>query len=338
MKNSVKVIVGLATIALGVVLYLDSREPCDASIKMDQRDLLSHTTHPQEPIFPIPDTHGKNPQKVLLGEKLFHDVNLSHNKTLSCASCHDLKKGGTDGLSLPSTSEHQLSKLPKHPVFNSPTVFNSAFNFTQGWEGNARNLEQQAAIPLFNTFEMGNTSWSNILDYLSQSPEYKPLFAKVYNTSNIEGAQVIDAISEFEHSLITPNSHFDLYLKGDKQILSAYELDGYQLFKDRGCISCHHGINIGGNMFQKAGVFKPLFKGLAYMNNNQKLFKVPSLRNITLTAPYFHDGSIKTLEEAIDLMAKHQLGIALPQDENNKIEAFLNTLTGQYKGQLLSHE
>jgi cytochrome c peroxidase len=338
MKYSAKILVGLAIISFSIVLYLDIRQPCDMPQTEHQRVLLSHTTFQQEPIIPLPDRLPLNRQKVILGEKLFHDVNLSHNKTLSCASCHDLNKGGADGLSLPITAQNQKNKLPNQPIFNSPTVFNSTFNFAQGWEGKTRTLKLQAAIPLFNTFEMGNTSWSDILNYLELSPSYQSQFSQVYASAKIEGEHVLDAISEFERSLITPNSRFDLYLKGDKQVLSTYELDGYQLFKDRGCISCHHGINIGGNMFQKAGVFKPLFENVAYMNNNQKLFKVPSLRNIALTAPYFHDGSIETLEEAIDLMAKHQLGVTLLQDENNKIQAFLKTLTGQYKGQLLSDE
>ncbi|VAW49730.1 Cytochrome c551 peroxidase [hydrothermal vent metagenome] len=338
MQNSIKILVGLALISLGVVLYLDTIQNCYSEPEESQRLLLSHAKLQQEPITPIPESLPLSSQKVKLGEMLFHDVNLSHNKHLSCSSCHDLQKGGTDGLPLPITAAHQKSNLPNQPVFNSPTVFNSTFNFAQGWEGKTRNLAQQAAIPLFNTFEMGNTSWSNILNYLNQSPSYHSLFRQLYNTKEVQPEQVIDAISEFERSLFTPNARFDLYLKGDQDILSAYELDGYQLFKDRGCISCHHGINIGGNMFQKAGIFKPLFKNLGYMNNNEKLFKVPTLRNIAITAPYFHDGSIDNLEEAIDLMAKHQLGITLPQDENNKIQAFLKTLTGQYKGQLLSYE
>ncbi len=338
MKNSVKILTGLATIALGVVLYLDTRLPCHTEPEDSQQRLLSQTTFQQEPIRPIPDSLPLSSQKVRLGEMLFHDVNLSHNKTLSCASCHDLQKGGTDGRALPITAENQKAKLPNAPVFNSPTVFNSSFNFVQGWEGKTRNLEQQAAIPLFNVFEMGNTTWSTILNYLSQSANYRSMFRELYKTTTILPEQVIDAISEFERSLFTPNARFDLYLKGDQTILTAYELDGYQLFKDRGCISCHHGVNVGGNMFQKAGIFKPLFENVDYMNNNEKLFKVPSLRNIAVTAPYFHDGSIEHLEEAVDLMAKHQLGITLPQDENNKIQAFLKTLTGQYKGRVLSYE
>ncbi|GKT11073.1 MAG: cytochrome c peroxidase [Thiomicrorhabdus sp.] len=338
MNNSVKILAGFAIFALAVVVYLDDKKSNSLSQEEAQLSLFSQPSFQQEPISPIPRSLSLNSQKVHLGEMLFHDVNLSHDQTLSCASCHDLQKGGTDGRALPVTAEYQKAKLPNTPVFNSPTVFNSSFNFVQGWEGKSLNLEQQAAIPLFNVFEMGNTTWSTILNYLTQSPNYHLMFKELYKTTTITPEQVIDAISTFERSLFTPDARFDLYLKGDQTILSAYEMDGYQLFKDRGCISCHHGINVGGNMFQKAGIFKPLFENANYMNNIEKLFKVPSLRNIALTAPYFHDGSIDSLEEAIDLMAKHQLGITLPQDENNKIQAFLKTLTGQYKGQWLSNE
>ncbi len=337
MKYSIIALSILAVSALSVVLYLETKQPCKTPQTEQKHLLLSHATFQSEPITPIPDKLNLNSQKVRLGEKLFHDVNLSHNKKLSCATCHNLQKGGADGLALSMSAENQKLSFPNLPAFNSPTVFNSTFNFVQGWEGKARTLQQQAAIPLFNTFEMGNTSWSNILNYLNQSPSYKTLFSQVYGTPTIIGTQILDALSEFERSLITPNARFDLYLKGYQQALSAYELDGYQLFKERGCISCHQGMNIGGSMFQKSGIFKPLFGEVPYMSN-EKLFKVPSLRNIALTAPYFHDGSIETLEEAIDLMAKHQLGITLPQDENNKIQAFLKTLTGKYQGKLLLNE
>lgn len=354
MKRSVKILVSLSTIALGLVIFLEATRSLESpendsqhSLKMNP--LLSNPFIQKEPISPIPDTLNLNTQKIHLGEKLFHDKNLSHNNTLSCASCHDLQKGGADGLALSNAASFQKTKLADQPVFNSPTVFNATFNFVQGWQGTAKTLEQQTAIPLFNTFEMGNTNWDNILKYLNQKPEYKQLFQQVYRRP-ILGEHVIDAISEFERSLITPNAPFDQYLKGNLNILSDDELKGYQLFKTLGCISCHHGINVGGNMFQKAGIFKPMFEkqipaslsdSLVIQHsadNKEPLFKVPSLRNIALTAPYFHDGSVDTLEEAIDIMAKHQLGITLPLDENHKIQAFLNALTGQYKGQSLSHE
>ncbi len=335
MNYSVKILTFISLLILSVVLLSDFiNSPQTKSQNHTHSSLEPHQAYQQEPITPIPETLNLNTQKVHLGEQLFHDPNLSQDKTLSCASCHDLKKGGADGLPHPSTASLQKSSLPNQTVFNSPTIFNTSFNFMQGWEGKTKNLKQQIAIPLFNPFEMGNKNWSKILTYLNQTPHYKQQFQKIYS-SPISSEQVVDVISEFEHSLITPNSPFDLYLKGQTSALTHYELDGYNIFKKRGCISCHHGINIGGNLFQKAGIFKPMYPS---QEHKPQLFKVPSLRNIALTAPYFHDGSIETLEEAINLMAEYQLGLELPRDENQKIQAFLKTLTGQYKGQSLSYE
>lgn len=335
MKYSVKILSFLSLLALSVVLLGDLiNSPQTKSQHKIHLSLETHQAYQQEPIIPIPETLNLNTQKVHLGEQLFHDSNLSQDKTLSCATCHNLKKGGADGLTHPSTASLQKSSLPNHTVFNSPTIFNASFNFIQGWEGKAKNLKQQIAIPLFNPFEMGNKNWSNILTYLNQTPHYKQQFQNIYGSA-ISSEHVVDAISEFERSLITPNAPFDLYLKGQSNALTHEELEGYNIFKKIGCISCHQGINIGGNLFQKAGIFKPMYPPQKY---KPRLFKVPSLRNISLTAPYFHDGSVDTLEEAINLMAEHQLGLVLLQDENKKIQAFLKTLTGQYKGQTLSYE
>ncbi|MCF6346167.1 MAG: c-type cytochrome [Thiomicrorhabdus sp.] len=335
MKRSVKILYFLFLLALSVVLFWSlSNSPQENT--HDNRHHLPEslfTSHP-ELITPIPETLNLNTQKVHLGEQLFHDKNLSHDNTLSCASCHNLQKGGGDGLAQPTTASLQKKGLPNHTVFNSPTIFNVGFNFVQGWEGKTKNLEQQAAIPLFNPFEMGNKNWSNILNYLNQTPHYKQQFQNIY-ASKISSEQVIDVISEFNRSLTTPNSPFDLYLKGQLDSLTHYELEGYQLFKNRGCISCHNGVNIGGNLFQKAGIFTPMHPQNEF---SPQIFKVPTLRNIALTAPYFHNGSVSSLEEAITLMAKHQLQLELPADENKKILAFLHTLTGQYQNQSLSHE
>jgi len=345
MERSVKILTAVSILALTLVIIFDVTGYFDPPAQLNKRLLLTEQKTNQllikEPISPIPETLVLNNQKVLLGATLFHDQNLSQNNTLSCASCHDLNKGGSDNLPLPVTS-HQEGEKNTLPVFNTPTVFNTVFNFVQTWKGTAKTLEEQAITPLFNPSEMGNKDWSKILNYLSHSAEYQPLFKMLY-PSPISGEYVLDAIAEFERSLITPNARFDLYLKGDPHALSPYELEGYQLFKDRGCIACHHGINVGGTMFQKSGIFKPMFEETEQnknlnttLNINDKtMLKVPSLRNITLTAPYFHNGSVDALEEAIDIMAKHQLGITLPADENNKIQAFLKTLTGQYKGQQL---
>ncbi|VAW48406.1 Cytochrome c551 peroxidase [hydrothermal vent metagenome] len=337
MTRTTKILVSIAILALVTILLNTAQytRPYAPSVQFSKQLFLTEYSNTQEPIYPIPDSLTLNPLKVRLGEKLFHDVNLSKNNTLSCASCHDLHKGGTDNLELPVTAIQQRAKNPSQHLFNTPSVFNATFNFVQTWEGQVKTLEQHIAIPLFNDFEMGNENWNQILDYLNKIPEYTLLFSQLYPVP-ISGEAVTDAIAEFEHSLITPNSRFDRYLKGDRHALTAHELDGYQLFKERGCSTCHHGVNIGSSMFQKSGVFKPMF----VTNNNhsqedQKLLKVPSLRNIALTAPYFHDGSVDNLEEAIDIMAKHQLGISLSSIENDKIHAFLNTLTGLYKGKPL---
>ncbi len=336
MKHSVKILSFLSLIALGFVLFSDPVHSPQLNTQFPvQHSLEKLPAYQQEPIIPIPEAHDLNPQKIRLGEALFHDHNLSKDKNLSCASCHDLTKGGGDGKPTPPvTATLQKAELPNHTVFNSPTIFNATFNFVQGWEGRAKNLKQQAAIPLFNPFEMGNKNWKGILSYLNNTPQYRKQFQAIYGTP-VSSEHVIDAISEFERSLITPNAPFDLYLKGQTNAITPYEREGYELFKQRGCISCHHGINIGGNLFQKAGIFKPMYPNQEY---TPQLFKVPTLRNIALTAPYFHDGSVDTLEEAINLMAEHQLGLKLSSEENQKIHAFLNTLTGQYKGQPLSNE
>lgn len=282
----------------------------------------------QEPIQPLPNTIKLNAQKVLLGDKLFHDKNLSANNTISCSSCHNLEQGGTDKLAI------SIGINGNKGLFNAPTVFNSAFNHVFFWDGRATTLESQAVNPLFNPLEMGNTSWQPILNYLNSSQEYQKLFASIYNKA-IDQYQVLDAIAEFERSLITPNSRFDKYLNGDHQALNTIELEGYQLFKDRGCISCHNGINIGGNHMQKAGIFTPISSNTDQGEPLPPL-KVPSLRNIALTSPYFHDGSAKSLQEAVQTMGEAQLGIALSELETKKIVEFLNSLTGEYKNQRLT--
>ena len=308
----------------------------DNSHPQKNRKTLLETNSIKDPIQPIPEQLELNLQKTALGEKLFNDINLSANSTISCASCHNLSKGGADN------TPTSIGIHGQQGIINAPTVYNAGFNFAQTWNGQTQSLNEHILLPLFNPIEMGNTDWLKILEYLNGSTEYQTLFENLYMTLPITKDNMIDAIVEFERSLITPNSRFDRYLKGDSQALNALELEGYQLFKDRGCISCHHGVNMGGNMFQKAGIFIPIFRedendwngrfNITGNPSDKGLFKVPTLRNIALTAPYFHDGSAKDLTEAINIMAKHQLGITLAETENNKIKAFLESLTGQYKG------
>ena len=294
-----------------------------------------------EPIVPIPLQLALDPRKVELGEKLFHDRQLSSNNTISCASCHDLALGGTDGLVVSVGMNGQLGTV------NAPTVFNSGFNFKQFWDGRADTLEDQIEGPANSLREFGS-SWSDIIAKLKTSPEYTALFKQIYS-DDIAREHIKDAIATFERSLITPNSRFDRFLRGEKTAITSEEQKGYSLFKSYGCASCHQGVNIGGNMFQKLGIFE------SYSNRKKKLlesdlgrynvtkdvrdryiFKVPTLRNIELTAPYLHDGSAKTLEEVIQIMAKYQLGRELSGEDTESIVKFLKTLTGKYKGKLLS--
>lgn len=291
-----------------------------------------------EPIQPLPLTSNVDPQKVVLGEKLFHDGKLSKDGSVSCATCHDLKKGGTDGLPRSRGMRGQMGDI------NSPTVFNAAFNFRQFWDGRAADLEEQMNGPVGNPAEM-DSSWEHVIGYLKRTPAYRKSFQEIFGGPPTP-PRVRAAIAEFERSLITPNSRFDRYLRGDSTALTPDELAGYQLFKRNGCVACHQGRNIGGNMFQTFGVLgnyfadrgSPITKAdlgrynVTKQESDKHVFKVPSLRNVALTAPYFHDGSAATLERAVEVMARYQLGRTFTGNETAKIVAFLKTLTGEYRG------
>lgn len=288
----------------------------------------------EEDITPIPSSVFLEKEKVELGRKLFHDTILSKNNAVSCASCHDLKTGGTNNTKLSTGMDGKQTKV------NVPTVFNARFNFAQFWDGRAATLEDQIDGPILNHEEMGST-WQDVEQRLNSNKEYKKLFQEVYKNPASE-KNIKDAISSFERSLVTPNSRFDKYLEGDENILSAEEKEGFRLFKTYGCISCHQGVNIGGNMYQTFGVMGDYFQDRGDINEadfgrynatrnpaDKYVFKVPSLRNVELTYPYFHDGDAETLEEAVEKMAKYQLGRKLSSDEIKAIVAFLKTLTGE---------
>ncbi|WP_321326347.1 cytochrome-c peroxidase [Thiomicrorhabdus sp.] len=300
--------------------------------------LLEKSFSNSEAIQPISENSNIDMQKVLLGKKLFNDPKLSNDSSVSCASCHNLTLGGADQKALSLGANHHLTHL------NTPTIFNAVYNFNFFWDGRTANFTEQINNSLFAEDQMGNTDWNKLLNYLNNSKEYLLLFKNQYNLP-IESHDLLDALSEYSQSLITPNSRFDLYLKGDNFALNTYELEGYRLFKTIGCISCHQGINMGGNMFQKIGLFNnlsnqtdPKIDGnfdVIDTPTDKIVYKVPTLRNIALTAPYFHDGSTKTLEAAVAKMAKLQLGTELSTEDVNKITAFLNSLTGEYHGQPL---
>ena len=283
-----------------------------------------------EPIQPIVPAKITNQAKVELGKKLFFDPRLSRSGFISCNSCHNLSMGGSDNL--PTSIGDRWQQGP----INSPTVLNSSLNFVQFWDGRAKNLQEQAGGPIANPKEMA-FSHDLALDVLNSIPQYRAEFAKVYGDKKLDIQLVTDAIAEFEKTLKTPNSRFDQWLKGNKKAITAEELKGYELFKTSGCVACHNGEAVGGNSFQKMGLFE------AYKTDNPALgradvskedadrfnFKVPTLRNVELTYPYFHDGAASTLEEAVGIMGRLQLARKFTPEETAAIVAFLKTLTGE---------
>ena len=290
----------------------------------------------EEPILPIPETVDVNPAKVALGRTLFHDPILSKDDTVACASCHDLASGGDDGRKI------SLGIEDKPGLVNSPTVFNAGMNFKQFWDGRARTLEHQIDGPVQSAFEMGSL-WPDVIAKLYRDEEYPKLFKKIY-PDGINRKNVKNAIAEFIKSLITPNSRFDRWLKGDRNALNAQEKRGYALFKDYGCSSCHQGANVGGNMFQVFGVLNDYFKkrgniteadlgryNITGNDEDRHAFKVPSLRMAAMTAPYLHDGSAATLRDAVDAMFEFQLGREAPDKDKEAIVAFIETLVGESK-------
>lgn len=279
-----------------------------------------------EPISPIPLTIEVDKQKVKLGEKLFFDTMLSADDTISCASCHDIANGGDDGLKFSFGINGQEGDI------NSPTVLNSAYNFRQFWDGRAKNLAHQAGGPVENPIEMG-FKFDQLIKKL-ENTSYKKEFDNIYD-DGITKKNITDAIAEFEKTLITPNAPFDKYLRGDKSAITQQQKDGYELFKSKGCIACHHGINVGGNLYNKFGVMedaksKSLGRyAITKKESDKYYFKVPTLRNIEHTSPYLHDGRFTDLEDTVKFMAHYQLGRMVTDDEIEKIVSFLKSLNGK---------
>jgi len=282
-----------------------------------------------EPIRPIEPAVVANPALVELGKQLFFDPRLSKSGFISCNSCHNLSLGGSDNLQ--TSIGHNWQRGP----INSPTVLNSKLSVAQFWDGRAANLVEQAGGPIANPGEMAFTHQLAI-DVLTSIPEYVDAFERVSGRREIDIEQVERAIAAFEETLVTPDSRFDHWLRGDVGALSTEELAGYGVFKESGCTMCHHGPAVGGTSFHKMGVKAP------YVTDNPKQgrievtgdefdrmrFKVPTLRNVELTYPYFHDGEAETLAEAVEVMARLQLGRELTTVENRQVVAFLRTLTG----------
>lgn len=286
-----------------------------------------------EPITPIPDSLPHDPVKAALGKRLFTDVRLSKDDSISCESCHFLDRSGVDFL------DRSIGIGGAKNKRNSPTVYNSALNFRQLWDGRAETLEQQIEAATKSPVVMGMENWDKIVDKVSELDDYSEAFKRAYGQS-INADNIQHAIAEFEKTLLTPNSPFDLYLKGNSTAISPQAKKGYQYFKAYGCISCHQGVNVGGNLFQKMGVLKDIALhpvlgqdlGRYTITGNEwdkRVFRVPSLRLVSLTPPYFHDGSVATLSEAIDVMIEYQLGRQVPEEHKLAIIEFLKSLAGQ---------
>jgi len=294
----------------------------------------------REPLSPLPPAPKLDLSKAVLGGQLFHDPILSRRQTLSCSSCHDLSTGGTIPVKRTVGYEGRMH------AFNAPTVFNVGNNYRLGWRGKHTSLAIQNENVLLDPNLMSN-DWETLLPRLSEDAQYRTLFKSIYGTQPTRD-NVLDALVAFQRSLVTPSAPFDRFLQGDPTAITAKQKYGYKLFKDYGCVSCHQGSNIGGNMFQIFGVFadpatvrspvtvSPQWS-LSAVQQDQKTFRVPSLRNVEVTAPYFHDGRVETLSEAVSVMGISQLGRELAFDEIDAIVSFLKSLTGEYNGERLKN-
>lgn len=290
----------------------------------------------EEPIRPIPSPQFTDREKaeIALGRSLFHDPRLSRDNSISCASCHSLELGGVDGQRVSVGIQGAMG------VVNAPTVINSGFNFTQFWDGRAATLEEQAAGPVHNSVEMGS-NWGEVLEKLQQDELYPARFEALYE-DGMTAQNIQRSIAQFERSLVTLDAPFDRFLRGDEKAISEEAKRGYRLFKSYGCVACHQGKNVGGNMYARLGVLGDYFirkdklssadmgrYNVTGDQDDRHVFKVPSLRLVTLTAPYFHDGSAATLEEAVRTMARYQLGRRIDEKDTALIIQFLQTLSGK---------
>lgn len=307
-------------------------------------NLLADKRWSNETVRPVQDSVPVDVRKVILGKMLFHDVRLSADNTVSCSSCHGLDMGGVDNKAFSEGVGGQLGGV------NAPTVYNALYNFVQFWDGRAATLADQAAGPPLNPVEMACKSFDEICEKLKADEAFNKAFTEVY-PDGINQANLTDAIQEFERTLLTPNSRFDKYLKGDQTAMNAEEVAGYDLFKKYNCATCHVGENMGGQSYELMGIKHDYFADrgteLTVEDNgrfketkderDRHRFKVPGLRNVALTAPYYHDATQATLEDAVISMAKYEVGVDLSQQEVKQIVAFLKTLTGEYQGKLLTN-
>jgi cytochrome c peroxidase len=294
---------------------------------------------------PEPVGNPSTPAKVELGKMLFHDIRLSANGVLSCNSCHNVMGAGDDNRAGSIGVKNQVGGR------SAPTVYNSAFASVQFWDGRAPSLEEQARGPVTNPAEMGMKSWDDVVSRLKAMPEYVKAFAAAFGSEDsVSADNAVKAIAAYERTLITPNSAYDKYVKGDKSALTEQQVRGMNTFAEVGCVGCHSGsafngpalpegtgfyqkfpANDNGVLEAKYGFTADLGRYEATKNEADKhFFKVPTLRNIALTAPYFHNGKVPTLEEAVRVMAKLQLNKDLTPEQSSDLVAFLNGLSGEF--------
>ena len=294
---------------------------------------VAATSRRNEPISPIVPFEGLDKNVVSLGKRLFHDRALSGNGRISCSSCHNVEEGGDDGLALSKGVNDESTRV------NTPTVLNAALNFAQNWNGRARTLEEQVDDPLLAENQM-HSDWERITKYLTTEPTYARAF-RTYLHAAPSPELVRKAIATYERSLVTVDSKFDQWLAGEEKALSTEELSGYYSFQKLNCVNCHQGPGVGGTMFQSVANMEDYFSssrklgsqdfGRFEVTGNEHdrwVFRVPSLRNVELTGPYFHDGSAKTLEAAIETMIREQAGVEPNAEEVRRIGLFLKSLTG----------
>jgi cytochrome c peroxidase len=270
----------------------------------------------EEPITPVPGFVAGNPRKTALGARLFTDRRLSADGARSCASCHDVTGNGAQGVPASSGADGE--------TVDTLTVFNAALNFRLGWDGAFRSLEEHLLVTLESEHTLGG-SIPAIVVTLGADPATRRLFMLAYGAPPT-AESLIDALASYERTLLTPGSRFDRWLQGDKAALDAEEERGYRMFKALGCVSCHQGVNVGGNLFQRRSTFRAL------PSPKPDMLRVPGLRNVAVTAPYFRDGSAATLEDAVRKMGEAQLNTTLSEFEVTSLVAFLRTLTGEYRG------
>ncbi|MCC5813427.1 MAG: cytochrome-c peroxidase [Leptospira sp.] len=309
-----------------LAVFLLNCGPSEETIKLQKKAKANFGVIPDK----MPGSENDNEERISLGKKLYFDTILSENNTQSCNSCHNIegKGGGVDNL---PTSPGAFGKKGDR---NSPTVLMAGFHSMQFWDGRAKDLKEQAKGPILNPIEMAMKSEGDVIKRLKEESEYPKLFQAAFPDSKdpITYENLAEAIAAFERTLITYDRLND-FIKGDHKALSKVEQEGLELFLANGCTSCHNGVALGGQSLQKVGQVhkyetKDLGRYEVTKNESDKyLFKVPSLRNISLTAPYFHDGSVEKLDQAVKLMAYHQLGKELNDNEISKIVKFLDSLT-----------